>query len=132
MEVVTPLMVRPIEYLFIPNKTEDVNLNVFDMIVRINESKTLTKHKSCNCKFKFHGRKCNSNQNWNNNKFQSEYKNFREHHVSKTDYIWNPVTCTWETGKYLGIVISGSVAVCDKIIEMTKAMSKNVNKKGNL
>ena len=27
-----------------PNKTEDVNSNVFDMITRINESKTLSKH----------------------------------------------------------------------------------------
>ena len=27
-----------------PNKTEDVNSNVFDMITRTNESKTLSKH----------------------------------------------------------------------------------------
>ena len=28
----------------------------------INESKTLTKHLSCECKCRFHGEKCNSNQ----------------------------------------------------------------------
>ena len=32
------------------------------MVTRINESKTLTKHKSCDCKCKFDGRKCNSDQ----------------------------------------------------------------------
>ena len=32
------------------------------MITRINESKTLTNHKSCDCKCKFDGRKCNSDQ----------------------------------------------------------------------
>ena len=32
------------------NKTTDINLNVFDMVRRVNESKTLTKHKSCECK----------------------------------------------------------------------------------
>ena len=38
------------------------------MISGINESKTLTKHRSCECKCKFDGRKCNSNQKWNNDK----------------------------------------------------------------
>ena len=33
------------------------------MITWINESKKLTKHISCECKCKFDGRKCNSNQN---------------------------------------------------------------------
>ena len=50
------------------NKTEDLNLSVFNMIKGINEPKTLTKHTSCECKCKFRGTKCNSNQWWNNNK----------------------------------------------------------------
>ena len=46
----------------VPNKTEDLNLSVFHMISGINESKTLTKHISCECKCKFDRRKCNSDQ----------------------------------------------------------------------
>ena len=38
------------------------------MIIGINESKTLTKHISCESKCKFDGIKCNSNQWWNNDK----------------------------------------------------------------
>ena len=38
------------------------------MITGINKSKTLTKHLSCKCKCKFDGRKCNSDQWWNNDK----------------------------------------------------------------
>ena len=37
------------------------------MITGINESKTL-KHVSCECKCKLDGKKCNSNQWWNNDK----------------------------------------------------------------
>ena len=37
------------------------------MITGINESKTLTKHISYECKYRFDGRKCNSDQWWNNN-----------------------------------------------------------------
>ena len=52
----------------VPNKTEDLNLNVVNIITEINELKTLTKHISCECKCKFDGRSCNSNQWWNNDK----------------------------------------------------------------
>ena len=52
----------------VPNKTEDLNLKVFNKITGINESKILTKHISCKCKYMFDGRKCNSNQNWNKDK----------------------------------------------------------------
>ena len=52
----------------VPNKIEDLNLSVFNMITGINESKTLTKPLSYESKCKFDGRKCNSDQCWNNNK----------------------------------------------------------------
>ena len=44
----------------VPNKSDDLNLNLFNMITGINESKTLTKH---------------SDQWWNNDKFRCECKN---------------------------------------------------------
>ena len=43
----------------VPNKTEDLNLSMFNMITVINESKTLTKHISGEGKCKFDGTKCN-------------------------------------------------------------------------
>ena len=63
----------------VPNKTEDLNLSVFNMIWGINESKTLTKHFTCECKCRFGGRKCNSNQKSNNDKCWCECKNLKEH-----------------------------------------------------
>ena len=44
----------------VPNKTEDLDLSMLNMIARINESKTLTKHISCERERKLDGRKCNS------------------------------------------------------------------------
>ena len=49
-------------------KQKNLNLSVFNMITGINESKLIIKHISCECKCKFNGRKCNSNQRWNNDK----------------------------------------------------------------
>ena len=44
----------------VPNKTENLNLSILNMITEINEEKTLTKHIPCQCKCKFDERKCNS------------------------------------------------------------------------
>ena len=46
----------------VPNKTEDLNLSVFNMITGINESKALTKYIPCECKCRFDGTKCKSDQ----------------------------------------------------------------------
>ena len=46
----------------VSNKTEDLNLSMFNIITGINESRTLTKHISCKCNCRFDGRKCNSDQ----------------------------------------------------------------------
>ena len=50
--------------VYIPNKTEDINLSLFNMITGISESKTLKKHISCECRCKLEGTKSNSNQWW--------------------------------------------------------------------
>ena len=51
-----------------PNKTENANLNVFNLITGTNETKKLIKPISLKCKCKFDGKKCNSNQICNNDK----------------------------------------------------------------
>ena len=79
----------------VPNKTENLSLSVFIMITRINESKTLIKHISSECKCKFDGRKCNSDQWWDNDKCRYKCK---KRHVCEKNYIWNPATCSCENG----------------------------------
>ena len=98
----------------VPNKTKDLNLSVFKMITGINESKTLTKHLSCRCKCRFDGRKCNSEQWWNNNKCRCECQ---KHHVCEKDYAWNPAMCNCKNGKYSASIMNNSTMTCDEIIE---------------
>ena len=52
----------------VPNKTEYLNLNIFNIFTGISKSKALTNHISCECKCKFNGRKCNLNHSRNNDK----------------------------------------------------------------
>ena len=72
------------------------------MIAGVNESKTLTKHISCECKCKFDGRKCNSDQWWNHDKCRCESK---KRYVCD---IWNRATYSCENGKYLASIMYDS------------------------
>ena len=87
---------------------------MFNMIAGINESKTLTKYITCECKCKFDGRKCNSDQWWNNNKCRCECK---KRDVCEKDYIFNPAKGSCENGKYLASILGDSAITCDEIIE---------------
>ena len=101
------------------------------MITEINESKTLTNHVSCECKCKFGGRKCNSNQKWNKDKCECECK---EDNICEKDYIWNPATCISKNGKYLANIMGDQ---CEQIKnaeaqpydEETKTIPKNFNER---
>ena len=84
----------------VPNKKEDVNINVVKMIIRRRESETLTKHILCDCKCICDGRKSNSNQKWNKTKCFCESKNPMKHCSSKENYIWSACTCAYEIDKY--------------------------------
>ena len=108
----------------VTNKTEDLNQNMFNMITGINESKTLTKHISCKCKCKFDGRKCNSDQWWNNDECRCEYKKC---HVCEKDYIWNPATCSYKNGKHLASIVEDSAITCDEIIESCDEETKTTS-----
>ena len=99
----------------IPNKTEDLNLSVFNMIAGINELKKLTNHISYECECKFDETKCKLNQWRNNDKCLCECKN---HHIREKEYAWNPCTCICESGKYLASIMDDPVITCDEVIEL--------------
>ena len=48
--------------LYVPKKKQKTNVRAFNTITIKNETKTMTKHVSCDCKCKFNSRTCNSNQ----------------------------------------------------------------------
>ena len=73
--------------LYVPGKTKDVDVKVFNLITRIYEAKTSVKYIPCDCKSKSNSTTCNSNQRWNNDKCNASVKN---------NYNWNPSTCICE------------------------------------
>ena len=74
----------------------------FNMVTRINKSKTLATHISCESKCRLNDKKCNLNQRWNNNKCLFDCQNARKHHVRETDYV--ACACTCKNSKYSEII----------------------------
>ena len=106
---------------------------MFNTITGINASKTI-KYISCKCKCKFDGRKCNSNQKWDNGKCWCECKN----HICGKNYIWNPDTGSCKNGKYLAYIFGNDILIiCEEILDVrvksfdeeTKTVSTKVNEK---
>ena len=98
----------------VPNKTENFNLRVFNMITGINESKTLTMNISC--KSKCDCIKCDSNQKWNNDNCRCEFKNPRKHCMYKNILFGILLHVAVKNGKYLASIIDDSVIMCDEVI----------------
>ena len=114
----------------IPNKTEDLNLSVFNRIAVINESKTLAKHIWCKCKCRFDEKKCNSYQWWHNDKCRCVCKKI---HVCEKGYVGNSAACICENGENLASIMDDSVIICDNVIksydEEIKTITASFNEK---
>ena len=72
------------------------------MITGINESETLTKDISCECKCTFDETKFKSNQWRNNDKCQCEC---RKDHICEKEYVWNSSACIYKSGKDLASIM---------------------------
>ena len=97
--------------------------NSVQIITGISESKTLTKHISCECKCTFKGTKCDSDQWSNNDKCWCECM---KRHICEKYYVCNTATCNYENGKYLASVLDDSAVSSDEIKESYKEETKAI------
>ena len=103
--------------LCVPDVVKNLNVEVFNMMARINETRKSVWHETCKCVCRFTSAICNDKQDWNANKCVCECK---EDLVSKLvcekRYMWNPSTCACECGKYceVGQYLDYRECVCRK------------------
>ena len=93
----------PMVKLCVPDIIKNMNIKVFNMLSRINETRKLTWHETCKCICRFTKAVCNDKQEWNENKCRCESKeDLIDKLICDKGYIWNPSTCTCECNKYCG------------------------------
>ena len=81
----------PYAKICIPNVVKDLNVKVFNLISRTNET--------CKCKCRLDASVCNNKQCWNDDKCQCECKELIDKGVCDKGYAWNPSNCECECDK---------------------------------
>ena len=91
----------PMAKLCVPDIIKDMNIKVFNMLARINETRKITWHETCKCECRFTSAVCNNKQEWNENKCRCECKeDLIDKLICDKGYMLNPSTCTCECDKY--------------------------------
>ena len=64
----------PYPKICVPNVIKDLNVKVFNLMSRTNETRHIKWHETCKCKCRLDSSVCNNKQRWNNDKCQCECK----------------------------------------------------------
>ena len=110
--------------LCVPNKTENLNIHVFNIITGKNESKILTKDISCECKCRVDGKNVIQ---INGEIMINVCVSVKAVILVKNNFIWNPATCNCEHGKYLASIKDDSAISRDEIIDAEETKSVPIN-----
>ena len=57
-----------------PDVVKNLNVKVFNLLLRTNETRHIEWYKASKCECKFGANVCNNKQRWNKNKSRSEWK----------------------------------------------------------
>ena len=92
-----------INYLYVkigvPDVAKIINVKVFNLMARTNETRFIEWHKTCKCECKFGENVCNNKQLWNKNKCRCECKELIDKRVCGKGFIWNPSNYECECDK---------------------------------
>ena len=58
----------------VPNKVKSMNVKVFNFMSKVNGTRFLVDHKSCECKCRSNGNVCNLIQKWDHGKCRCKFK----------------------------------------------------------
>ena len=94
----------PYAKLCVPDIIKNINVNIFNLMSRINETTQIIWYETCKCICKWTSAVFNSKQIWNKDKCRCECKeDLIDKILCDKGYIWNPSNCTCEYDKSCGI-----------------------------
>ena len=110
--------------IYIPDTIKNINVKVFNLMSRTNETRLIEWHKTCKCKCRLDASVCNNKQRWSEDKCRCECKELIHKGICDIGFIWNPSTCecvcdkSCNVGEYLDYknCKSGNKLV-DKLVE---------------
>ena len=114
----------PFAKLCVPDVVKNLNIKVFNLMSRTNETTHIKLHELCKCKCRLAASVCNDKQRWNEDKCRCECKELIDKGVYDKGFIWNPSNCECECDKScdIGEYLDYSNCKCrkklvDKLVE---------------
>ena len=83
----------------VPDAVKNLNVKVFNLISRTNETRHIKWNETCKFKFRLDASICNKKQSWNNDKCRCECKELINKGACDKEYAWNPSNCESECDK---------------------------------
>ena len=90
---------NPQAKLCVPDLVKNLNVKVFNLMSRTNETRHIEWRETCKCKCRLDASVCNNKQRWKDDKCWCECKELIDKEVCDKRFIWNPSNCECECNK---------------------------------
>ena len=94
---------NPYAKLCVPDVVKNINVKVFNLMPRNNETRHIKWHEICKSKCRLDASVCNNKQRWNKDKCRCECEELIDKGSCDKGFIWNPSNCDCECGKLCDI-----------------------------
>ena len=93
----------PYAKLRVPDVVKNINVKVFNLVSRTNETRHIKLHETYKCKCRLDASVCNNERHWNKDKCRCEYKKLIDKDRCDKGFVWNPSNCNCEFDKSCGV-----------------------------
>ena len=94
----------PYAKMCVPDVVKNLNVKVFNLMSRTNETRHIEWHEMCKCKCRLDASVCIDKQCWNDDKCRCECKELLDRGECDKGFIWNPSNCECEYYKSCDLV----------------------------
>ena len=92
---------NPMSKICVPKIIKNVNMQVYNFLMRLNETRNVLWHESCKCVCKLSASVCKNKQTWNDDTCRCDCNEDSAGKIScAKGYMWNPSTCECQCDKW--------------------------------
>ena len=92
---------NPMSKICVPKIVKNANMQVYNFLMRLNETRNVLWHESCKCVCKLSSSVCNNKQIWNSDTCRCDCNEDLAGIIScAKGYTWNPSTCECQCDKW--------------------------------
>ena len=121
----------PYAKLCIPDVANGINVKIFNLTSRINETRHIGWHEYCRWKCRLNESVCNNKQRWNKDKCRCDFKELIDKSSCTKGFIWNPSNYECECDKScdVGEYLDYESCKCSKrlIDKLAEEFSENID-----